>query len=90
MAMSDTSYTIFCRINAPGAEAGNEPFSCLVSMKLGVWTPGSTLTLSGENMIQFGLIVPEIWPVKVKSRGHVYSSRHVHLVKYLKCFPQSH
>ncbi len=42
----------------------------------------NTLTLSGKNMIQIGLVVPEIWSVKVKSWGHVYSSRRVYSAKY--------
>ncbi len=33
-------------------------------------------------MIQIGLIISEIWPVNVKSRGPVYSSRRVYSAKY--------
>ncbi len=54
----------------PGAEAGNEPLSlsdidethCMDSRIY-------ILTLSGKNMVQIGLVVPEIWPVRFKRRG---------------------
>ena len=48
--------------------------------------PLNTLTLGGKNMIQISWIVPEIWPVKLKSRGaRIYSSRQVYLAKYGIC-----
>ena len=43
------------------------------------------LTLRAENMNEIGLIVFEIWPGKVKSRGRVYSSRHVYWAEYGTC-----
>ncbi len=40
-----------------------------------------------SNMIQIGLVVSELGPVKVKSWGHVYSSGCVYLAKYGRsCF----
>ena len=40
--------TVFCQINALGAEAENEPlYPCLISLKLTVWTPECA-----ENMIK--------------------------------------
>ena len=33
-------------------------------------------------MTQTGSVVPEIWRVKIKSRGRIYSSRRVYLAKY--------
>ena len=44
--------------------------------------PLNTLALSGEILIEIGFVVVEIWPVKVKSRGRVYSSRHIYIAKY--------
>ena len=50
---------------------------CMILMKLNVdfWIPC-------KNMIQIGLVVPEMWPVKVKSRGRVYSSKRIYSAKY--------
>ncbi len=42
----------------------------------------NTSTLGAENMIQIGSVVSEIWQVKVKCQGHVYSGRRVYLAKY--------
>ena len=38
----------------------------------------NTSSLNGEKIIQIGLLVSEIWPVKVKSQGRVYSSRRLY------------
>ena len=50
------------------------------------WTSQCGLTkilnLGGRNMIKTGSVVSQICPVKVKSRGHGYSSRHVYSARY--------
>ena len=42
----------------------------------------NSLPLSANNLIRIGSVVSEIWPVKVKSRGRVDSSKHVISAKY--------
>ena len=47
----------------------------------------NTWTLSAKNLNEIGLIVFEIWPGKVKSRGRDYSSRRIYSAKYGICPP---
>ena len=49
--------TIFCRINALGAETENEP---LPLSDFDETRPLNTLTLCAKNIIQIELVVPEI------------------------------
>ena len=42
----------------------------------------NTSPLSAENLIEIDSAISEKWPCKVKSRGRVYSSRHVYSAKY--------
>ena len=44
--------------------------------------PLNALGICPENLIEIGQVVPEIWLVKVKSQGRVYSSRHVYSIQY--------
>ena len=76
VSLNQSLNTLLCLINAPSREAENKPLSLSISMKL------TTCTLSAENLIEIGSVVPEIWPSKFKSPGHVYSGRHVYSEKY--------
>ncbi len=59
--------TVFCQINAPGAEAENEPLSLSNINQIRQVHPMNTLRLSGKKLIEIVLVVPEIYSQAVQT-----------------------